>query len=205
MVDFLTFCGVYRNEAVRIREVLEIGRYLCKDIRVAVQESEDKTLQICREYTESILERPSESPEESKDFLMEQVKTPWTFWLDADEVPSMELIHWIETLTPMTLAGYDSVRVPRVNYVNGIHVIAGQPDDKQYRLLSNSVRWNPVAQGQRIHIYPVVRATLDIPYPIFHHRTLEKIERQTQRWNDLEPKTAPMCNKYVEDVRKELV
>ncbi len=198
----LTFCGVFRNEQDRIRYVLDIGKALCKDMVIVVQESSDNTLKICKEYTQTVIERPSESPEESKDYIMENVKTPWTFWLDADEMPSVELIDYLSYFSPP--GEYDGIKFPRINYINGLRIEANQGEDEQYRLMANSVRWKPLVQGRRIHIHPIIQQTLSLGFPLYHHRTLEKIERQTKRWNELEKSTVGVCNDYVKKVKEEL-
>jgi hypothetical protein len=67
-----------------------------------------------------------------------------------------------------------------------------------------SVRWNPKLQGQRIHINPIVKNPIYLEYPIYHNRTLDKIEKSTRRWNELEPKTEKACNDYLKRVKQEL-
>jgi hypothetical protein len=171
---------------------------------IAVQKSDDNTLKICKEYTSNIIERPSEGPEESKDFIMEQVKTPWTFWLDADEFPDLYTIRFLEQCNPALLFGYDSISFIRINYVNGIKIEGGQGIDRQYRLIRKDIRWRPDYQGKKIHIHPMIKLPRESSYIIYHHRTLEKIKTMTERWNELESKSIDECNQYVINVEKEL-
>jgi len=203
--NYLTFCGVFRNEAPRVRHVLDIVSKLCTELVIVVQESEDATEQICREYTDNVFAHPPQSPEESKDFILEKVQTPWTLWFDADEIPSLELIRYIETFNPKNVEGYDGLAFPRVNYVDGLIVTGGQGKNApQFRMLRKDVRWKPELQGGRIHIHPLVYHRLDVNKPLYHIRTLEKVKKQTERWNELQPGLAEVCNKYVEEVEKEL-
>lgn len=204
MNTIITFCAVFRNEASRCRYVLDLVKSLFDNIIIAVQESDDETLQICREYTDNIIVRHSEGPEESKDFIMEQVKTPWTFWLDADEFPSLSMIRMLEQVDPAVLFGYDSVSFIRTNYIDGLIIEGGQGIDRQYRMMRSDVRWNTKAQGKVIHIHPLVKKTLESDLIIYHHRTLEKVKRMTERWNSLEPKSVNDCNLYVKNVEKEI-
>jgi hypothetical protein len=176
----------------------------CSEMVIAVQESTDATERICREYTDNILLHPHQSPEESKDAIMEQVKTEWTLWLDADETMSLPLIRFIETFNPAAYKQYDAIRVPRINYINGLVVEVNEGKDTQFRIIRNTVRWNPKLQGQRIHIHPMVQNPFYLDCPIYHHRTLEKIERTTKRWNELEPKTEKPCNEYLARVKEAL-
>lgn len=204
MNNYITFCAVLRNEEINARRILDIGSKLCRRMVIAVQESDDNTLKICQDYPATIIQRPSESPEESRDFIMEQVKTPWTFWLDADEFPSLSVINTIERFEPWLIAGSDAMSFVRINYVNGITVTGGQDKDKQFRLLKSDVRWNPKQQGRRIHIYPQVKNPIHSDKEIYHYRTLEKIKRQTERWNELEKSTQKACNDYVTKIEEEL-
>lgn len=203
-IKFITFCAIYRNEASRMRLDLDWASKMFDNMIIGVQQSDDATLEIAKEYTKNIILRPSESPEESKDFIMEKVKTHWTFWLDADEFPSVSLMRWLETLSFFDLTSYDSVSFLRVNYIDGLIIEGGQGIDKQFRMMIKHVRWNTKLQGKRIHIHPIVRNTLQSNLVIFHHRSLQKIKDQTERWNQLEPLTKEACDKYVKDVEKEL-
>lgn len=204
MTDFITFCGVFRNEAPRIRQILDFAQKMFPEMILAVQQSDDATLQICKEYTSNIIERPSESPEESKDFVMEQVKTPWTLWFDADEFPSVNLIHFFERITPADLFNVDAVSFVRINYIDGLIINGNQGEDRQFRLIRKDVRWDPKTQGKRIHIHPLVKKPKMSDHLFYHHRTLQKIKDQTKRWNELESQTKEACDKYVKDVEAEL-
>lgn len=197
----ITFCSVYRNEAQRLRYGLDIAKRICSSMMIVVQKSQDATKDICLEYTPNIIDRPPEPPEVSRDYVMEKVTTPWTFWLDGDEFPSLELIRFVESFNPEQYLGYDSIQVPRHNYIEGIRVEVNEGDDRQFRLLRNDVRWNAIQQGRTIHIFPMVNNSMFVDLPVFHHRSLEKVENMTNRWNDIEPKAKTVCDKYLSDVK----
>lgn len=204
MNNNITFCAVYRNESQRVRMNLDFATEMFNRKIIAVQESDDETLKICQQYPGKIIERPSESPEESRDFVMDQLETPWAFWLDADEVPSVSLIRMLEMFDPLTMGDHDAVSLVRINYVDGFTIMGGQENDRQFRLLRKDVRWKTKEQGRRIHVHPLVKNPYKSERCIFHHRTLEKVEKQTERWNELESQTRDACNKYVAEVKKEL-
>lgn len=199
----MTFCAVLKDEAKVMRPILNLARDMGMLMCLAVQKSEDGTMQIAQEYTGNILVHPSQSPEESKDAIMETVTTDWTFWLDADEYPSLALINFVKDFNP-SYFHHDSIKFPRLNYIDGYHIEANQGKDEQYRVMRSSVRWMPKEQGRRIHIFPLVQNPMSLPYPIYHYRSLEKIRRQTERWNSLEPQTADACTKYLKDVEEAL-
>jgi hypothetical protein len=203
MNKFITFCAVYRNEAPRIRYGLDLAASLFENMLIVVQPSDDATLKICQEYTPNVIERKIEPPEVSKDIIMRHLETPWMFYLDADEFPSLAVIRMLERIEPYELIGKDSVSFIRVNYVDGI-IIEAQGIDRQYRMLKKSVRWNCKQQGQLVHIHPLVKSVKESNLFIYHHRTFDKVKRQTEVWNNYEPKTKDACNQYVKDVEKEL-
>lgn len=204
MNQFITFCAIYRNEAGRIRYCLDLAKDVFTHIVIGVQKSEDDTLKICKEYADEVVERPEESPEESKDHIMAAVKTPWTFWLDADEYPSLSTIRQLEMIEIPDTIGYDAFSVIRINYVDGLEIEGGQGTDRQFRLIRSDVRWDTKKQGRRIHIHPIVVNPKQTNWTIYHHRTLQKIKNQTERWNQLESSTVTACNEYVKNVEREL-
>jgi hypothetical protein len=195
MNSYLTFCTVLRNESNNVRRILDIGKSLCLDMVIVVQKSEDATLKICREYTNNVIERPVEPPE---------VSTDWTFWLDGDEVPSYELMKWLEDFIPPK--DIEGVRIPRFNYINGLRIEENDGKDIQFRMVTKNIRWKAKQQRHVCHIYPIVDKVIILEYPkvIYHHRTLEKIERTTKIWNDFEPRTSEMCNDYLARVKDSL-
>lgn len=200
----LTFCAVFKDEALTIRPVLNLARDLGLPMCIVVQESQDGTLQIVQEYTGNIIMHPAQSPEESKDEVMDRVNSDWTFWLDADEYPSTGMINFVRDFNPNQFPTNDSFKFPRINYIDGYHIEANQGKDEQFRILKSSIRWYPKEQGRRIHIHPKVINPWLAPFPLYHYRDIEKIERQTARWNELEPKTAEACNQYLAKVKEEL-
>jgi hypothetical protein len=200
----ITFCAVLRNEAQRCRYVLDLATELFSHIVIAVQDGDDETLQICQEYPAELIRRPAESPEESKDYIMAEVKTQWTFWLDADEFPSLDLIKYLDTFYSDTLVGYDAMSFLRINYIDGLIIEGGQGEDRQFRLIRSDVRWNPKVQGRRIHIHPQIKYPLLSQKKIYHHRSFDKVKKQTQRWNELEESTRGACDQYVAKVEEEL-
>lgn len=204
MIEGVTFCAVYRNEAQRVRHNLDFANQMFRRKIIVVQESDDDTLKICQEYPCEIILRPAESPEESKDYIMEKVETLWTFWLDADEVPSVSVIRLLDRFDPLLMGEDDAVSFVRINYIDGHIIQGGQGDDRQYRMLRKDVRWGVRGEKRNIHVHPKVTKPHATDRVIYHHRTLEKVIKQTERWNELCSETKGACDKYVEEVKKEL-
>ncbi len=83
---FIVCCNEERN----IRRCLESVRW-CDEILVIDSGSTDQTLEICREYTQRIFERPWPGFVAQKQFGLEQCRGEWILNLDADEEVSPEL------------------------------------------------------------------------------------------------------------------
>src|SRR2546428_8984666 len=78
------------NEEARLRACLESVAW-ADEIVVVDAESQDKTVQIAREFTEHVLVRPWPGFAAQKNFALEQATGDWLLSLDADEEASPEL------------------------------------------------------------------------------------------------------------------
>jgi hypothetical protein len=176
---------------------------------LGVQKSQDHTLKICREYTNNVFEREPEAPFYSKDFLISQVKTKWACWFDADEIPSYQLVNFLEATDFSKLMEWEAIRVPRINYVDGVLTEGGQTFfwgdkcDHQFMILRNDVRWNPTPE-RSVHIWPTVQYHFAINYPVYHHRTFEKIVSRTKDWDRINPEMKKECNEYAFNVEEDI-
>jgi len=199
----LTYIGVFKNEAKRVRVILDAMKHVCKEMIIVVQKSDDHTLKICKEYTKNVFEREPEAPFYSKDFLMSKVKTKWAVWFDGDEIPSYQLINFLLTTDFSKLMDWQAIRVPRINYVDGIKCSGNQKEDYQFMILRNDVRWEPTPE-RAIHIYPKVQLHFAINCPVYHHRSLKKIENRTGDWDKIQPDLKEACHKYLDSVKSQV-
>src|SRR5438132_13399962 len=78
------------NEEARLRSCLESVAW-ADEIVVVDAESQDKTVQIAREFTEHVVVRPWPGFAAQKNFALEQATGTWLLSLDADEEASPEL------------------------------------------------------------------------------------------------------------------
>jgi glycosyltransferase involved in cell wall biosynthesis len=111
---------VCMNEERQIRRCLESVRW-CAEIVVVDSGSTDRTLDICREYTDRIFHRDWTGYVEQKRFGLEQCSNEWVLNLDADEEVSPELAAEMRTLveTPGAADGFDGFQVNRVVFYLG--------------------------------------------------------------------------------------
>ena len=101
------------NEAERLRACLESAAW-ADELVVVDAESQDKTVQIAREFTDRVLVRPWAGFAEQKNFAVAQATGDWILSLDADEEVPPELRAEIQALLGAEPAE-DGYRVPRRN------------------------------------------------------------------------------------------
>jgi glycosyltransferase involved in cell wall biosynthesis len=105
------------NEENNIRECLDSISW-ADEIVIVDSFSTDKTVEICKRYTDRIIEREWPGYIEQKNFAIDQSSYDWIFAIDADEVVSPELKDEILLLKNM---GFDKhgYKMPRkVFYLN---------------------------------------------------------------------------------------
>lgn len=104
---------VCMNEEHQIRRCLESLRF-CDEIIVVDSLSTDKTVAICKEYTERVFERPWPGFVAQKRFALEQCRHEWVLNIDADEVVSEDLQREIQGIVEKNAPscnGYELLRV----------------------------------------------------------------------------------------------
>jgi glycosyltransferase involved in cell wall biosynthesis len=98
------------NEERQIRRCIESIKW-CDEIIIVDSGSTDKTLDICREYTQNIYYKEWAGYVEQKRFALEKCKNEWVLNVDADEVLTPELTNEIQNeLKTSDLDGYYLLR-----------------------------------------------------------------------------------------------
>jgi glycosyltransferase involved in cell wall biosynthesis len=104
------------NEETRIRDCLESVKW-ADEIVVFDSLSQDRTVDICREYTSKIWQREYQGGGPMRNLAIAETTGDWIFTIDADERVTPELRAEIErTLVAPTTVAYD---VPRKSYFLG--------------------------------------------------------------------------------------
>ena len=123
------------NEEERLRACLESVAW-ADEIVVVDAESQDKTVQIAREFTDHVVVRPWPGFAAQKNFALERARGDWLLSLDADETVSAALRLDVEAVLAGRGPSADAFAVPRRNVFWGRWVRhGGLYPDWQVRLL----------------------------------------------------------------------
>lgn len=174
-----------RNEEKNIQECLESVKW-ADEIIIVDDMSTDKTVEICKKYTEKIFLNDSNgSFHKNKNFAIEKANGEWILSIDADEIIPIELSEEIKKAiqSPKMLAYY----LNRKNYFIGKWIRGcGWYPDYIIRLFKKGVtRW-PL----NIHDVPKIEEKDKVSYlknPFIHYsygslyQYFEKFNRYTSR------------------------
>lgn len=106
------------NNENRIRKTLESIKW-ADEIIIVDGGSSDRTIEICREYTDEIFSQPSHPNWDiNKNFGFARAKGEWILNLDSDEIISPKLEKEIKGVLRENLE-YDCFYIPRRNYFFG--------------------------------------------------------------------------------------
>jgi glycosyltransferase involved in cell wall biosynthesis len=101
------------NEERNIRRCLE-GLRWCEEIVVVDSFSTDRTVDICREYTQHVIQRPWAGYRDQKAFAHSQATKDWVLLVDADEQITIELRDEIREALDTVGHRYCAFAVPRL-------------------------------------------------------------------------------------------
>lgn len=104
------------NEEKNIADCLESIKW-ADEIVVIDSGSTDRTVEICKQYTDKVFFNPWPGMNEQKALAMQRAEGPWILNIDADERVSPELKDAIVEALENPL--YDGYRFPRKNYFIG--------------------------------------------------------------------------------------
>ncbi len=92
MKEFLSVIVITRNEEHDIRDCLESVKAIASEIIIADSGSTDRTLDICKEFTDKIFFCEWKGYGPQKEFALAKAQGPWVLNIDADERLSPELL-----------------------------------------------------------------------------------------------------------------
>ena len=127
----LSVCVVTYNEEGNIRDCLKSVAW-ADQIVVVDSFSSDKTTEICREFTDEVVQREWKGQIDQKNFALSRAKHDWVLLIDADERLSPGLIEEIKEELSKKNFEYDGFYFPRHVYYLGRWINHGEwyPDYK---------------------------------------------------------------------------
>jgi len=166
------------NEEKNIKDCLDSIKW-CDEIVVVDSYSKDKTVEICRQYTEKVFQREFDNFAAQRNYALEKVTGDWVLVVDADERVTKELKDEIKEVIS-TNNFIQAYKIPRKNYFLGKWIkYCGWYPDYVLRLFRN----NGVSYSGLVHELP------DIKGQIYHlknsliHYTYDNLEHYLQKIN----------------------
>jgi|YNPNPStandDraft_1061719.scaffolds.fasta_scaffold28527_3 glycosyltransferase involved in cell wall biosynthesis len=186
------------NEEKNIRDCLETVRW-ADEIIVVDMYSDDRTVEIAREYTDKIFfHERTYYVEPARNFAISQASCDWFLILDADErIPPELRDEIIETI--QNPGDYVAFRILRRDYMFGRWINYGIWRHQQMARLfrKGSCHW-----PDRVHTQPIVNGPIGMlktPFPHFSHRTIERFIAKLNLYTSLEAQ-----EKYKQGIRTSL-
>lgn len=154
----LSACIITFNEEENIKDCLE-SLFFCDEIVVVDAQSTDRTVEICRGYTQKVVQRPWPGHIEQKNFALSSAQGPWVLCVDADERVSPELRKEILTCLKEESLNWDGFYLPRHTFYLGRWInYSGWYPDYQLRLFrKDKGHWAGVNPHDKVHITGRVR------------------------------------------------
>ncbi len=181
MRDKISACLTVGNEEANIRRCLESLRWV-DEIVVVDSFSRDRTVEICRAYTERVYQHAWLGYVGQKELIKQMASHPWLFFVDADEEVSPELRDEI-------LAEFDSGRnrhyagykFPRKVFFLGKWITHGEwwPDIKTRLFLKE----RGICTGREPHDYVAVQGPVKKLNGCLFHYTYDDLSDQMATLN----------------------
>ncbi|MBI2539180.1 MAG: glycosyltransferase family 2 protein [Deltaproteobacteria bacterium] len=168
------------NEEENIRACLESLKW-CDEIVVVDSFSTDGTVEICREYTDRVIQRPWAGYRDQKAFAHSQATKDWVFLVDADERVPAALREEIQDALQGLGTRYAAFLVPRlVRYLGRWWWRGGWYPDYDVRVFRRELAsWGGSDPHERILISGKARR---LKHPL-HHFSYRDIADHLERIN----------------------
>lgn len=138
----ISACIITFNEERNIRDCLESIKWV-EEIIVVDSFSKDRTVTLCREYTDKVFQKEWQGHVKQKNCALEYASNEWVLCVDADERISPELKEEIERNLSMDAHSFDGCFFPRHSYYLGRWINHGgwYPDYKLRLFKKSKGRW----------------------------------------------------------------
>ena len=194
----ISACVTAGNEERNIRRCLESLRW-CDEIVVVDSYSTDRTVAICREFTDRVYQHEWLGYIGQKNLIREMASHSWVLFLDADEQVSPELRAEILDLFERGTGPYEGFSFPRQVFYLGRWIRHGEwyPDVK-LRLFRKACGFSA---GQEPHDHVVVNGPVRQLNGRLYHYTYDDLRDHLDTTNRFSTITAIEKNRAGERVR----
>ncbi|MFH0909827.1 MAG: glycosyltransferase family 2 protein [bacterium] len=196
MRDKISACVITFNEERKIRRCLESLAW-CDEIVVVDSHSTDRTVEICREFTDRIDQHDWLGYVGQRNVIRELARYPWLLFLDSDEEVSPALRDEIQDELDRANGVFAGYEFPRLVYFNGKWIRHGEwyPDVKLRLFRKDAGR----SEGQEPHDHVVVTGPVKrLANPVWHY-TYDDYRDQIEQMNRFSTITSQQ--KFVQDTR----
>jgi len=162
----ISICIICFNEEKNIRRCLESSTWADEIIAVDSM-SQDRTVEIAREYTDKVYQRVWPGYIDQKNFALSKAKSDWVLSIDADEEISQGLQEEIRKEIEKKDAK-DGYRIPRLSFYQGRWIKhSGFYPDRQLRLFRREQgQW----MGGRVHERVEIKGSIgDLNSDLLHY------------------------------------
>ena len=148
----ISICIISFNEERNIKRCLESSKW-ADEIIVVDSMSQDRTVEIAKEYTDNVYQRAWSTYTDQKNFALSKATGDWIFSIDADEEISQGLQAEIRREIEKGNAK-DGYTIPRLSYYQGRWIKhSGFYPDRQLRLFRrNRGSWVGKRVHERVHV-----------------------------------------------------
>ena len=149
----ISICVITFNEENNIRACLESVKW-ADEIIVVDSLSTDRTVEIAREYTDCIIQRPWPGHVEQKNFALAQAQSDWVLCLDADERVSPELANEIKNVLSTDNVPEAGFIMPRKTHYLGRWITHGgwYPGRKLRLVRRGEARWKGINPHDHLYV-----------------------------------------------------
>ncbi|MBI2439867.1 MAG: glycosyltransferase family 2 protein [Lentisphaerae bacterium] len=181
MRDKISACLTVGNEESNIRRCLESLKW-ADEIVVVDSFSRDRTMEICKTYTDRVYQHEWRGYVDQKDLIKKMARYPWILFIDADEEVSPqlrdEILAEFESGRNRQYVGYEC---PRKVFFLGKWITHGDwwPDIKLRLFLKDK----GVCTGREPHDHVVVEGPVKRLSGCLHHYTYDDIADQVLTMN----------------------
>jgi len=180
--EHITFAIVVWNDQTRLHQLLDYVRPYFSTLAVVVQQSDDSTMRVAKEIADIIAVDAHRGYGDASfgPLLLPMIKTEWTFKVDVDEWPSVQLLESLSSATwscEQDQRFHDGAWIPFRSSVDDIEY---EEQHGHLRLFSTSLGWPAT-----LHSRPMTSRTLYWHTGhIRHDRTLDEMMQDYLRyWN----------------------